>query len=465
MDMDMDGFDKAMAQQRAQSRSVTRFDQMNAAFTNLTAKGFQSEFVGYQQTNIISKVVLIVQNDEAVSEAGVGSRVDIVTEQTPFYGEAGGQVGDVGVIENDGDQTDLSIAVDRTIKNPTGLIILQGTVRQGRVKTGQPVKLAVDESKRIATARNHTATHILHTALRKFLGDHVKQAGSLVAPDRLRFDFTHFSQVDSGILTQIENYVNERIRGNIPVEIQEMDMEQAIASGATALFEEKYGDRVRVISLGKFSRELCGGTHCRRTGDIGCFQILSESSIASGVRRIEAVTGREAMLQTQRNTQTLQAIANLLKVKPDALADRVEKVLQQQKGLEKEIVKLKAQIAGQSAESITSEIEQINGISLVAKEVTVDQPGELRDLADKFKDKIQSGIVLLGSVSGSKALLIAVVTKDLTDRFHAGKIIKKVAAIVGGGGGGRPDMAQAGGTKPEKLKEAIASVAQIIKSG
>jgi len=326
------------------------------------------------------------------------------------------------------------------------------------------VKLVVDESKRIATARNHTATHILHTALRKFLGDHVKQAGSLVSPGRLRFDFSHFTQVDAQIITLIENYVNDRIWDNIPVEIQEMDMDQAIASGATALFEEKYGDRVRVISLGEFSRELCGGTHCRRTGDIGSFQILSESSIASGVRRIEAVTGLGALRQTQRYTQTLQSIAGKLKVNWDDLADRIEKILQQQKNLEKEVAKLKAQIAGQSAESITTDIQQINGISVVAKQVTVDQPGELRDLADKFKDKIQSGIVLLGSVSGAKALLIAVVTKDLTDRFHAGKIIKQVAAIVGGGGGGRPDMAQAGGTKPKMLKEAIASIAEIIET-
>ncbi|MFW5641074.1 MAG: DHHA1 domain-containing protein, partial [Thermodesulfobacteriota bacterium] len=305
----------------------------------------------------------------------------------------------------------------------------------------------------------------LHSVLREVLGDHVKQAGSLVAPDRFRFDFTHFSQVTAETLEEIETRVNARVRLNVPVEIKEMDAEEAFQSGATALFEEKYGDRVRVISLADFSKELCGGTHIRRTGDIGLFKIVGESSIASGVRRIEAMTGAAAVAHVQRTARTLREAAGLLKDRPENLVERLEKNLSHQKTLEKEVERLKAKMATMSAASIEDDIRTVGDVRVLAKKVAADTPAALRDAADKFRDKIKSGILVLGSGSDGKAMLITVVTKDLTGKYHAGNIIKQVSAIVGGGGGGRPDMAQAGGSKPEKLDEALEAVYGIVEKG
>ena len=416
--------------------------------------------MGYDKIYCDSKVLLLVEEGQEVQEATSGQMVEVVTEVTPFYGEAGGQVGDTGRITGD----DLDMEISDTIKDPTGLVIHKGTIISGSIKKGETVTLKVDRAKRNATEINHTATHLLHFALRKVLGDHVKQAGSLVAPDRFRFDFTHFSLTDFETLNEIETLVNERIRENIPVKIVEMDAEEAFKSDATALFEEKYGDRVRVISLGDFSKELCGGTHTDFTGNIGLFRIIDESSVASGVRRIEAVTGSAALAYTQKNSKVLRDTANLLREKPDAVPQRIEKILSLQKSLEKEVEQLKVKVASLSAGESEVEIKTINGIKVLARKVLVDNPAALRDLADRLRDKIKSGIVVLGSLAGSKVLLITVVTKDLTDRFHAGNIINQVASIVGGSGGGRPDMAQAGGTKPAKLDEAIEKVYEVVKS-
>ena len=351
-----------------------------------------------------------------------------------------------------------------TVKDPTGIIIHRGKVITGTVSKGQVVTLAVDSERRAAIARNHTATHILHSVLRQVLGDHVKQAGSLVAHDRLRFDFTHFSQVDSESLDKIEILVNERIRENVPLSIEEMEADRAFKSGATALFEEKYGDVVRVISLASFSRELCGGTHTDRTGNIGLFKIIGEYSVASGVRRIEALTGAAAVIQIQQTATILNETARLVKEKPGALLQRVEKMLSQQKLLEKELEKIKSKVASAAADGIDTDIKSLNGISVLVKKVTAETPSGMRDLADKFRDKIKSGIIVLGSAAGSKVLLIVVVTKDLTSRYHAGNIVKQVSSIVGGSGGGRPDMAQAGGNTPEKLDEALAKAYDVIGS-
>jgi alanyl-tRNA synthetase len=345
------------------------------------------------------------------------------------------------------------------------MIIHKGKVRKGVVRMGDTVSLAVDPAARQATACNHTATHILHAVLREVLGDHVKQAGSLVAPDRLRFDFTHFSQVDADILDRIEARVNEHIRENVSVEIVEMAAEDAFKSGAMALFEEKYGDRVRVISLNTFSKELCGGTHTRLTGDIGCFKIISESSIASGVRRIEAASGPAAVAFVQKMAGKLREAAGLLRDKPDAVVERIEKTLADNRAMAREIEQLKSKMATMSAAGIDEETREVKGVKVLAKRVAADNPASLRDAADKFKDRLQSGIVVLGSTVGGKAMLIVTVSKDLAGRFHAGKIIKETAAVVGGGGGGRPDMAQAGGSRPEKLDEALASVYGIIERG
>jgi alanyl-tRNA synthetase len=460
MGLDMEGFDEAMEEQRERSRSVAAFAEISDAYKNLSAAGVIPEFVGYDKISCDSKVLLIVEEGQEVQEATSGQMVEVVTEVTPFYGEAGGQVGDTGRITGD----DLDMEVSDTIKDPTGLVIHKGKIISGSIKKGEIVALNVDRAKRNATEINHTATHLLHFALRKVLGDHVKQAGSHVAPDRFRFDFTHFSLTDFETLNEIETLVNERIRENIPVKIVEMDAEEAFKSDATALFEEKYGDRVRVISLGDFSKELCGGTHTDLTGNIGLFRIIDESSVASGVRRIEAVTGSAALAYSQKNSKVLQDTANLLREKPDAVPQRIEKILSHQKFLEKEVEQLKAKIASLSAGETEVEIKTINGIKVMARKVLVDNPAALRDLADRLRDKIKSGIVVLGSLAGTKVLLITVVTKDLTDRFHAGNIINQVASIVGGSGGGRPDMAQAGGTKPEKLDEALEKVYEVVES-
>jgi alanyl-tRNA synthetase len=290
----------------------------------------------------------------------------------------------------------------------------------------------------------------------------VKQAGSLVSPGRLRFDFTHFSGIDKEMLDRIESEVNERIRENASTFIEEMDADKAFKSGATALFEEKYGDVVRVVSLASFSRELCGGTHTDRTGNIGLFRIIAESGIASGVRRIEALTGAAAVNYTQQSENILQATALLLKEKPEALPQRVDKMLSRERLLEKELEKAKAKIASGAVDGIDDEIKSLNGVSLLVKKVSVETPAALRELADRFRDKIKSGIIVLGSAAGDKVLLIVIVTRDLTKKYHAGNIVKQISTIVGGGGGGRPDMAQAGGNIPEKLDEALSRVYDVV---
>jgi alanyl-tRNA synthetase len=449
-----------MDAQRARSRSVATFASISDAYKKLSARGFRPEFRGYEMLTTDSKVKLIVEGDREIPEAVAGQSVELVTDETPFYAESGGQVGDSGKIT----AKNFEMEVVDTIKDPTGLVIHKGKVTAGKIKKGQKVTLAVDGAKRKATALNHTATHILHAVLREVLGEHVKQAGSLVAPDRLRFDFTHFSHVDPETLAEIETRVNRRIRENVPTETEEMEADAAFESGATALFEEKYGERVRVISLSDFSKELCGGTHTGKTGDIGLFKIVNESSIASGVRRIEALTGQGALEYVQRTSRLLDDTAHLVKEKPDALTSKIKKMLGDLKALEKEIDHLKAKMAAESAEAEGESIRKINNTRVLIQKVTVDNPAALRDLADRLKEKIKSGIVVLGSVNGPKAFLIVGVTKDLTDRFHAGNVIKKIAGTVGGSGGGRPDMAQAGGTQPENLDQALKNAYEVIEN-
>ena len=459
--VDTDGFETRMEKQRQQSRSKIAFSGAIDAYRQLSAAGEKPEFVGYGTLSCEAQVVLIVRDEKGVDAAEAGATVEVVTTATPFYGEAGGQVGDHGTITAPG----LMMVVDNTVKDPTGIIIHKGKIKTGRLESNQTVMLTVDETRRDAVACNHTATHILHAALRQVLGDHVKQAGSLVAPERLRFDFTHFSQIEPDVLERIEVFVNDRIRQNVPVAMQEMDMDTAVESGATALFEEKYGDRVRVISLSTFSRELCGGTHTTRTGNIGLFKILSESSVASGVRRIEAVSGGAALQEVQKNSRILNQLGALVKDKPDGLVQRVESMLTQLKRAEKETEQLKTKMAEMQADGDGDQALQINGVDTVIRQVTVEKPAALRELADRFKDRLGSGIVVLGAEAGGKALLIVTVSKDLADRFHAGKMIKIIAGEVGGGGGGRPDMAQAGGTQPQHLTRALEKAREIIANG
>ncbi|MBW2432130.1 MAG: alanine--tRNA ligase [Deltaproteobacteria bacterium] len=458
MSLDIDGFDRFMEEQRARSRSVATFTTLGEAYRNLSVRGFKPKFHGYDMITTKSKATLLVHDGAAVDEATAGQEIELVSAETPFYAEAGGQVGDSGKIS----AKNFEMTVVDTIKDPAGIVIHRGKVTSGKIKKGQTITLHVDAAKRAATALNHTATHILHAVLREVLGEHVKQAGSLVAPDRLRFDFTHFSPVDRDTLMEIETRVNRRIRENVPTHTEEMEAEAAFKSGATALFEEKYGDRVRVVSLSDFSKELCGGTHTAKTGDIGLFKITSESSIASGVRRIEALTGDAALQYVQKTANLLEDTAHLVKENPEALPAKLKRLLADHKALEKEIDRLKAQIASASAEAGGEAIQTINDTNVLIQQVAVDNPAALRDLADRLKDKMKSGIVVMGSVKGPKAFLIVGVTKDLTDRFHAGNIIKKIAPIVGGGGGGRPDLAQAGGTQPAKLDQALKEARNII---
>ncbi len=460
LELDLDGFGQLMEQQRSRSRSVAAFANIGDAYKELASQGVKPEFSGYGRLEDSSEILLLVQNGKAIERAGQGEQVEVVVARTPFYAESGGQVGDTGLLTAPG----VTAEVMNTVKDPAGLVIHHCRIESGQLAKGQQVDLKVDQARRRATALNHTATHILHAVLRQVLGDHVKQAGSLVAPDRLRFDFTHFAQVEVETLEQIEKLVNERIRQNVAVEVTEMDMEEAIEEGATALFEEKYGERVRVVALADFSKELCGGTHTRRTGDIGFFKILAESSVASGIRRIEAVTGQEALAAVQATERVVQQACRLLREKPSALAGRIEQLLAGHKKAEKQIERLKAELAESRAAATEDAIRRIKGLAAMVQRVEADSPAALRDLADKFRNKLKSGVVVLGTAVDKKAFLVAMVSKDVAGKIHAGQIVKEIAPIVGGGGGGRPDMAQAGGSKPGNLDQALEKAWQVIES-
>jgi alanyl-tRNA synthetase len=458
MSLEMKGFEAAMEQQRLRSRRDRTSYPEGSAYGKLSAQGIKTDFLGYEGTRSDAKVLMIVRQGKDVEQAAAGEEIELVAARTPFYGEAGGQVGDRGRIYAQG----FEMEVSDTVKDPNNIIIHKGKILRGQISPGQTVTLAVDADRRLAIAKNHTVTHILHAVLRQVLGDHVKQAGSLVAPDRLRFDFTHFAAINEEKLGEIETLVNDRIQRNIPLKTEEMVAEEAFKTGATALFEEKYGDSVRVVGMEDFSKELCGGTHTERTGDIGLFKIVSEGSVAAGVRRIEAVTGTVALGLAQKAFHTLNTLAETLKTKPDELTDRVQKMMAHQKALEKELAAIKAKAQAEASDQVLSDIQVVDGVSVLAQEVSVDTPAALRDIADNLKAKMKSGIIVLGSKANGKVLLVAIVTKDHLEKYHAGRILKEVAALVGGGGGGRPDMAQAGGSKPEKLTEALAAVYEIV---
>ena len=459
--LDMDGFEKAMAERREMSRSKVKFDAMGEAYLSLTSAGVQTVFTGYEQTEDKGKVLLLVRESKACDRVEGAGALELVTDRTPFYAESGGQVGDTGFIRS----PNFEMEVLETVKDPTGLFIHKGKLLSGSPGKGDGVQLLVNAARRADTARNHTATHLLHAALREVVGDHVKQSGSMVSAERLRFDFTHFSGIDRDTLNAVESWVNDKIRENVPVSSETMSAEAAFKTGATALFEEKYGDEVRVISLSSFSKEFCGGTHTAYTGDIGLFVLVSEGSVAAGVRRIEALTGQAALGFIQERSRILQQVAGLLKDKPDTLVGRVERLLGDLRAQEKTIESLKNKMAEMSAGDITEGVVEIQGVKVLAKKVTVDNPASLRDLADRMKDKLGSGLVLLGTESEGKVLLISVVSKDLVGRFHAGDIVKAAAKVVGGGGGGRPDMAQAGGTQPENLDAALKTLFDRVQQG
>lgn len=424
----------------------------------------------YADIHLASNVVAILRDGELVEAAGEGQKVEVVVTQTPFYVEAGGQVGDTGQLTALADPLTWQIDISQVTKPVNGLIVHHGIITQGTVKVGEASMAKVDITRRLDIMRNHTATHILHRELRRTLGDHVAQAGSLVAPDRLRFDFSHPQSVGQDQLTQIEQAVNQAILDGFPVSAQHQsyaELKTAIAEGRImALFGEKYGDVVRVVKIGNgelYSQELCGGTHVNNTTQIGMFHITSEGSAAAGVRRIEAVTGRTAQELIHHRLQTVNQVASSLGVSPEQLTDRTAALLNQIQEQEKAIKNLQRKLAWAEFEQMLSLTQEIKGIRFVSLQVDAPEVGILREMSDWFRDKLDSGVVVLGTVIDEKPLFVATVTKDLTSRgLHAGKLVKEIAKVVGGGGGGKPTMAQAGGKDATKVGEALRTVEGLI---
>ena len=462
MRADEAGFNAAMEVQREQSKKswkASSLAEMGEEIRALLDQRVKSRFVGYESRHCRSTVIgLVSASGKGLDQAGTGERLSVVCGETPFYAESGGQVGDRGVIIGPQGKA----RVEGTVAVGEGLILHQAEVIEGSLSMGETVELKVAEGKRQRTANNHTATHLLQAALRQVLGDHVKQSGSRVDSDRLRFDFTHFSPLSREEITRVERMVNESIRANIPVATLVMDREEAIRGGATALFGEKYDSSVRVVSVGEVSRELCGGTHVGATGEIGLLKVVSEGGIAAGVRRIEAVTGPAAMERFQAVEEQLAGFAARLKTSPDELGARLDKLLARQKELEREVSRLTADLSANDLDSMFANAAEVAGVRVVASRIVIDSAKTMREVGDMVRDRLGSGIAVLGGDFEGKVSLLAIVSKDLVGRFHAGNIVKKVAAMVGGSGGGRPDMAQAGGTMVDKLPEAMAAVATIV---
>ncbi len=456
--IDEDGFNRDMEIQKERARAswVGEEDAIASIYKELQSEIGETLFIGYDNLESESVIRAILKDGKVVTEVSEGDEVELFLDKTPFYGESGGQVGDVGIIYND----NASAEVINT-KKEIGLHAHMIKIKGGNFKVWDKVKCIVDREKRMSTARNHTATHLLHTALRSVLGEHVKQAGSLVSPERMRFDFTHFYGLDKREIENIEDIVNEKILENIRVETEIADVQDALKSGVIALFGEKYGEKVRVVRVPGFSAELCGGTHCRETGDIGLFVIVSEGSVASGIRRIEALTGRAAFDYLRQRNNELQRISEILKT--DSPYERVEKLLNEIKDMDKEIESLKAKAAAQSSSSIIEKAKEINGTKVLACRVDNLEQKDLRVLADNVRDRLGSGIIVLASAKDGQASIVAMVTDDLVKKYNAGAILKKVAEIAGGRGGGKAEMAQGGTKEIEKLDKALEAVYDLIK--
>ena len=452
--VDEAGFAQAMEEQRQRARSARTktgyLDNEAGIYAELVNQnGITSKFTGYENAKGKGRVLAIIKDGEAVEEAGPGE-LELILDETPFYAESGGQVADQGTIGNGQIRFQVK-AVRSPVEN---LIVHRGVLEEGIVTVGDELVAEIDTARRSANCRNHTATHLLHAALRKVLGEHVEQAGSLVAPDYLRFDFKHFKAMTQEEIEQVERKVNDLISENHPVQAEEMSHDEALDSGAVALFTEKYGDVVRVVSIPGVSAELCGGTHAEHTGQLGFFKITSESSIAAGVRRIEAVTGKAATLKVQEEARLLREMAQKLNASPQDALEKLAQVLEREQELARKLETLEARLMAQKAKQLAAEAEDIQGVKVVAAEVDSDAAA-MKLLADGLREELGSGIALLGSRKGGKAIFLALATADLVERVHAGKLIKQVAAVAGGGGGGRPDLAQAGGKNPEKVPEAL----------
>ncbi len=464
MTVDEDGFAAAMKEQRERARAARHDLGYMGDLSTAKAQalsGLSTRFVGYETTTANAKVVALFVDGEPVSRADSGQRLEIVLDATPFYGEAGGQAGDSGAIVGPAGKA----RVLATVRASEAILIHQAAVDYGGIAVGDAVEAVVDRERRLAIARNHTATHLLHAALRSVLGDHVFQSGSLVADDRLRFDFSHHSAVTEGEIRKVEDMVLGWVLADAPVEPVEMSLEEARATGAMALFGEKYGERVRVVRIADCSHELCGGTHVSRTGEIGLVKVVSEGAVAAGVRRVEAVTGRMALDLIRSQQEILESASDALRSRPDELVQKVARLAQELRAREKEIESLKAQMAGSQVEALLDGATEVDGAKVVVAETEGLDAAALRELADRLRAYLASGVVVLGSRSDGKALFVAVVTKDLVERgLRAGDIVKVAAEVAGGGGGGRPDMAQAGGRDVTKIQEALGQARARIES-
>ena len=420
-----------------------------------------TEFTGYDGVPATdAKVIALVVNNAVADSASAGDEVSVFLDKTPFYAESGGQVGDNGIIK-----TEMgTVEVTDCIKVIGGKIAHIGTVSEGSISVGDSAAAEIDRVRRLSTSRNHSATHLLQKALRTVLGTHVEQAGSYVTPDRLRFDFTHFAAMTPEEIQQVEDIVNEKILESLPISATQESIEDARKLGAMALFGEKYGNIVRVVNMGGYSIELCGGAHLDNTAQVGSFKIVSESGIASGVRRIEALTGAAALKHYQHQEESLKAVCKAVKSNPENMVKRVEAVIAEQKQLAKELESLKAKMAGGAADSILANAVEVKGIKLVAAEVKEADANALRTMGDQLKNKLGSGVVVLASANGGKVNLLAMATDDAVKAgAHAGNIIKATAAVCGGGGGGRPNMAQAGGKDASKITEALTKAKEVLE--
>jgi alanyl-tRNA synthetase len=468
--IDREGYETEMQKQRERARASWKAIERSLALPVYVelAKRHNSEFLGYSATEADDCTVVQISprgEDRTVQEitSGMAGPIEweIVLDKTPFYAESGGQVGDTGwfYLGNT-----IIARVTDTYRPVTGVIAHRVTRTDPTpLRVEDKLRAVVDTDRRDAIRRNHTATHLLHAALRKTLGTHVKQAGSLVAPDRLRFDFTHYAALDEQDLLDIEDLVNEHTLKNEVVATEEKDLDSAVASGAMALFGEKYADKVRVLSINDFSKELCGGTHVQRTGDIGLFKIVSESSVAAGTRRIEAFTGLGVLEYLRRQSQALAQASEALRSKPDELIEAIQKLSETEKRLRKELEAQQMKRAVSEASDLVEQAREVKGVRVVAARVEVTDRSAMRQMVDDLRAKLQSGVIVLGSVADGKVTLIAAVTKDLTGKLDAGKIVRQAATYVEGSGGGRKDLAEAGGKNPSRLDESLRAVPGIIE--
>ncbi|BDR66667.1 alanine--tRNA ligase [Clostridium tetani] len=464
IDIDEGGFTKEMEAQKQRARAAreeTNYMGSEDTIINKLPIELQTEFLGYSELSVEAKIIAIIKGEELVEELKQGDKGIIIVDKTPFYSEKGGQIGDTGILAG----KNVKVKIQDCRNNISGKILHFVEILEGSIKLQDTVNLTVDRLRRDAIRKNHSATHLLHETLKKIVGAHIEQAGSFVDEHRLRFDFNHFSSLTKEELKNVEKLVNKKIMEVIPVNTKVMNIEEAKESGAVALFDEKYDEKVRVVSLGDFSKELCGGTHVSNSGEIGLFKIISETGVAAGIRRIEGVTGFNALKYIEEKEALLEGLCEVLKCSNKDIINKATSQIEEIKNKEKEINNLKSKLASGSQDDILKNIKEVKGIKLVSGVLKDIDGGALRDLADKLRDKIQEGLVVLASVAEGKIQFVAMATKEAVAKgAHCGKIIKEVASIAGGGGGGRPDMAQAGGKNPEKAEEAIAKVEDILSS-